>query len=471
MEIANTSAASTLDGNSATAAGRSYTIGTLSYTPAQMARLFAWLLWGDFCFTLFQTLWERFVPLYMKDLQASNTLIGFMTGSIAGLLAVFVMPPISMSSDRFRSRWGRRIPFLVWATPSTVAALALLGWAPEIGRWLHAHVLPRSFWVSEANTILTTVCLFIVAFHVANMVLVNIFNALLRDVVPAEVMGRFVSLFRIVGALGSFVFSWCIFPYVLTDRKLVCAGLGFVYMLCFLLMCWQVKEGDYEAPPPKAKGSYLKDYLAFYREFLAVKLYRNFLLSMILLVFATSSANPFMVLFARDTLGLSMDSIGKIAAWAFLGGALAYWPAGWLCDKLGAVRVLFYGMIGYVLAMVAAMVTVHTARGWLVYSIAVVLPVVVLTLALTACMLELFAREKFAQFCSCLVVLGWGGGSIVGNLLAGEVMDISGSNYRMIFLWAAVSGGAALFPMVLTLREWRRLGGPQHYIPPGSKAA
>lgn len=51
------------------------------------------------------------------------------------------------------------------------------------------------------------------------------------------------------------------------------------------------------------------------------------------------------------------------------------------------------------------------------------------------------------------------------------MIDLSDSNYRVVFLWAAISGGVALFPMVLTLREWRVHGGPDHYIPPGSKAA
>lgn len=467
MDTALNTTAPTLNDGSPTAAGRIYRIGTLSYRPRTLASLFGWLLWGDFCYMIFQTLAEKLLPLYLKDLHASNTLIGVMTGSIAGVFAIFVMPPVSMASDRYRGRLGRRIPFLLWATPGAVITVTLIGWAPEIGSWLHANVIPRSLLVSEAGVILSTLCLFIILYHVANMVLVNIFNALLRDVVPAEVMGRFVSLFRIVAALGSFVFSWFIFPYVLTERKLVCVGLGCIYMVCFLLMCWRVKEGAYDKPPPKPPGSgHMKDYVSFYQEFLRIRLYRNFLFAMILMVFATSAATPFKVLFARDSLGISMDAIGKIFAWSFLVGAAAYWPAGYLCDKFGAVRILIYGMLGYVIVLLGAVFGVHSSTGWLVYCILEMLPVVTLLLALNACMLELFAREKFAQFCSCLVVLGWGGGSIIGNYLTGRVIDLADSNYRVVFIWASITGALALVPMLFTLREWRKHGGPNNFVPP-----
>lgn len=391
-----------------------------------------------------------------------------MTGTVGGVLAVFVMPPVSMASDRYRGRWGRRIPFLVWATPCTVGALLLMGWAPEIGGWLYRNVplLPPAF--SEAGVILTTLCVFLLIFHVANMILVNLFNALLRDVVPESVMGRFVSLFRIVAALGSFVFSWGIFPHSLVNRQLVCAGLGAVYLVGYLLMCWRVKEGACPPPPPQQEGwkSYLQQYRDYYREFLGIRLYRNLMLALVLTVFATSAVNPFIVLFARNSLGLDMETIGKIFAWSYFAGALAYWPAGYLCDRVGSIPVWFWGLLAYAGALLGGYFWVHGGTGWLVFSLIVILPVAVMALALTACMLQLFAREKFAQFFSCLIVFGWGGGSIFGNYLAGWLVDLCRDDYRVIFLWAAICSLLAAGRMALTWREWRQHGGPDRYVAP-----
>src|SRR5688500_15202989 len=90
-------------------ARKTYRAGTLRYTFGGVAVLFGWLLWGDFCFTIFESIFGKFLPLYMKDLQASNTMIGVMTGSIGGIVNVLFLPNISMASDRHRGRWGRRI--------------------------------------------------------------------------------------------------------------------------------------------------------------------------------------------------------------------------------------------------------------------------------------------------------------------------------------------------------------------------
>lgn len=47
---------SVVDSRNATAVagGKNYHCGTLTYTKAGLFVLFAWLLWGDFCFTLME---------------------------------------------------------------------------------------------------------------------------------------------------------------------------------------------------------------------------------------------------------------------------------------------------------------------------------------------------------------------------------------------------------------------------------
>src|SRR5688500_2475206 len=115
-----------------------YRSGMLHYTLGGVTVLFLWLLWGNFCFTIFEEIFKRFVPLYMKDLQASNTLIGIMAGSVGGVVNVLFLPGISMASDRHRGRRGRRIPFLFWATPGAVGSLIVVGFSSEIGAWLGA---------------------------------------------------------------------------------------------------------------------------------------------------------------------------------------------------------------------------------------------------------------------------------------------------------------------------------------------
>ena len=95
------------------AAGRTpalYTIGTLSYTKRALIMLFVWMLWGDFCFWMMEALTPTLLPLMLKNHNANNLTIGLLVGSLPSLLNFIINPIVSTSSDRTRSRWGRRIP-------------------------------------------------------------------------------------------------------------------------------------------------------------------------------------------------------------------------------------------------------------------------------------------------------------------------------------------------------------------------
>jgi len=180
-----------------------YTAGTLQYDRLSIAALFDWLLWGDFAFTFFEQIFGRFMPLYLKEIHTSNTLIGITTGRIAGLVNVFFLPNISQWSDRLRSRWGRRIPLLLVVAPLTAFSLIGIGFAPEISAWVHrGFVSTAAPSATPMATLLTLLCACAAGFHFFNMVLVNAFNWLLRDVVPQIFMARFLSWFRVVGTVA-----------------------------------------------------------------------------------------------------------------------------------------------------------------------------------------------------------------------------------------------------------------------------
>ena len=165
-----------------------YSVGTLRYTRRGLLVLFLWLLGGDFALVFFENIFGRFIPIYLNDLHASNTFIGVVTGSFAGLVNIFFLPNLSIASDRCRGRWGRRIPFLLLSIPCTVGSVIMIGFAPEIGAWLHGG-LGRWLPVGSAALTLGLLGCFAVSFHLWNMVLVNAYNWLLRDVVPQELMG------------------------------------------------------------------------------------------------------------------------------------------------------------------------------------------------------------------------------------------------------------------------------------------
>ncbi len=433
--------------------------------PRSLRPLFLFLLWGDFAFIFFESIFGRFMPLYLKQLDASNTLIGVMTGTITGILNVLFLPNISQWSDRFRSRWGRRRPFLLVMAPCTTLSLICVGCAPEIVRSLHLPATASSG-IASGSVLLFVLCFFTVLYHFCNMVLIGAYNWLLRDVVPSEIMPQFLSWFRVVGTTASVLFLWFVFPVMLDHRVAVFVSIGLFTLVSFVFMCWRVEEGPYPPPEPRRGGlQVVRDFAAYFRECLSISLYRNYILVNMLVMIGATSAASFFTLYARQTLDLSMDDMGRIWAASALVNALLCVPVGQLCQKYTSMYVTFVSLVLILIVSVSAYGWTGSRIGWFAYSIIFMIPWVGWGLGSLALCMHLFPEAKFGQFFSALNVFGCGG-LILGNYLIGRFMDFNGSQYRYVFLWSALFYLLALIPMYRVRAEWRRHGGPKHYIAP-----
>ena len=424
-----------------------------------------WLLGGDFAFSFFEAVFGRFLPIYLKDLQASNTLIGVMTGSFAGLVNVLFLPGISRWSDNFRGPRGRRIPFLMVVTPIVACALILVGFAPEIGGWIFARcsaLLPAS--VTKGAFVLGLLSLLVVSYHFFNMILVNAYNWLIRDVVPLAVMARFLASFRFVATVSTIFFLWFVFPNLLQHRREIFLAIGLFYAVAFLIMCLRVKEGEYP-PPSNHRSGLLRTFAVYFRECLQVPLYRYFLLVYLLGAVSLNCAGHFITLFAREGLKLDMGRLGHIFSWTAVVTALVAFPVGWLCDRFSAVRIMLGAVIVICVGSVCAYLAVDSQGSYLVYSLLFAVPQLGWHLGGTATAMSLFPPGKFGQFSGAMNVFSCGG-YIIGNALMGMIMDFFHSDYHIAFLWTATFSAAAIMLMILVVRHWKRHGGPDNYVAP-----
>lgn len=449
---------------------RIYRAGTLRYTLGGLAVLFGWLLWGDFAFCFFENIFGRFIPLYLREYQAPNTMIGLMMGSISGAMNLLFLPGISRWSDECRSRWGRRIPFLTVATPLAVGSVILMGFAPEIGVILHDRVT-HAWWPGlELGTVVLGLLGFCVAaFHYFNMVLVNVYNWLIRDVVPPELIGRFLSWFGMVSLGSAALFNWFVFPYLLSHRREICLSIGLFYLVVFLLMCRKVKEGEYPPPPKREKVAnplmaYFVMYGRYLRTCLSVPIYRDALISHTLVSVAVC-AGPFYVIFQRETLGVSMEDLGKLFSIFGVVSALLYAPAGWIIDRFSPFRVaLATGPALLAVGLLAFFFNVdqHTLIFFMTVGTLATVPA---TLASQAITMKLYPEAKFAQFYAAQNILGFGL-AIAGNYAIGRYLDFFHSDYRMVYLWSGFWSLLSYLLFLKVYRAWRRLGGPERYAAP-----
>ena len=94
---------------------------------------------------------------YLLGLGISKSLLAFVwiAGPLSGTL---VQPYVVIKSDRSRSRWGKRRPFIVWGAFATIIALICLAWAKEIvAGFLHIFGVDK-----QAPIVLTVAIVFAV---------------------------------------------------------------------------------------------------------------------------------------------------------------------------------------------------------------------------------------------------------------------------------------------------------------------
>lgn len=323
-------------------------VGTLEYTKRGLFMLFVYLLWGDFCFTLMESVFPQITPLALNHLGANNKLIAMVMITIPNIFNAVVCPWVSFKSDRHRSRLGRRIPFLLYPTPLIALFLILIGLSPDIGKYLFHTVLRTTHW-SSTTIVLTLIAVFSAGFQFVNMFVGSVYYYLFNDVVPDQYLGRFMSAFRVVGGVASIIFNFLVMPYAETHMKLIFVGAGVVYLVAFMQMCFKVKEGEYPPPPEYADGktgllSALKTYA---KECFSHKFYWLFFLTTAAWDL-TACIRPFDLLLQRQALGLSPGRIGMIIGSAGIATTLLMIPAGYLSDKKHPLRMTLYAVIGLV---------------------------------------------------------------------------------------------------------------------------
>lgn len=323
-----------------------YSAGTLSYTRRTLTLLFFWLLWGDCCYVLMESVVPSVMPLQFKGLGASNTLIAMLMSTIPAIMSTVLNPVISFKSDRFRSRWGRRIPFILCTLPFLVICLVGLGFGKQIAEWGYGRW--GSFWpgLKPQTAAIIVLGAMMVAFSFFNLFVNSVFWYLFNDVVPERLLARFMSLFRMVSTASGSLYSFCVFQYGATHSTEILVGAGLLYFFGFGLMCLNVKEGKYPPPPDTSEASAFAA-LAGVKTFAKECHYAGIYLFQYLAATSTALANGvwvFMLFFYQST-GLSLAQVGKIHGTAgAVSFALIYF-SGSLADRFHPIRIVMVGLM------------------------------------------------------------------------------------------------------------------------------
>ena len=463
-----------------------WSVGTLTYTAAGLAVLFALLLWGDFAWSMKdRVVFPMTVKLAKERFELNDTLYSILIISFPNFTNIFLMPIVSYLSDRHRGRLGRRIPFLLFTTPFIVVGLLGIGLNAEIG-----GVIEKITSLQPRTAALVAFCVFWVLFDFGNTLASAIFNALVNDVVPQRIIGRFFSLFRIISLLAGILYNYYLFEHALDWFKWIFLVLGALYAAGLYSMCFFVKEGKYPPPEeiPADKSKFQRVFGAlidYFRQCFSVPYYRWIIVALLLANISFHPINDFSIQYAK-AIDVPDSTYGQLLAITYCFSIVLSYPLGALADRFHPIRTSFVSLAAYAVLMLVGWLVVgnpwqkeitYHIPGLMSGSKTLVLSsfaiVFIIHGVVSGCFftlssslpLRLFPGSIFAQFASAnAMILALGTTIIVPAF--GYFLDVQDSNYHLLFLLGAVLSLISAVAFVKIHFYYKRFGGDEGYVAP-----
>lgn len=447
---------------------KTWQVGTLTYKTTGLIVLFCWLLWGDFAWSMKERTAGPVLGVLFHEFHASDLVTGLFFTTIPAGIGMILSPIVSFRSDRHRSPWGRRIPFMLLPTPFVVLGMLGLAYSPMIGARVHALLGPNA--PSLDSVIIVSLGVFWTLFEIATVVAQTVYNALINDVVPQEVMGRFCGLFRAVTLIAGALFNYSIFGKADLEYTWIFLGVGALYGVGFVLMCLNVKEGAYPPALPMDKGRAIHGFFraakTYFQECFSLPYYRWYFAFNAISAMITSPISLFTLYFSKSPgIDMTTAALGKYITLMMIISLCLSYPLGALADRIHPIRA---SMGALVLYAVGTLWGGLFARDQSTFVIAFLLNGVLSGIYFTtsaSLAQRLLPRAEFAQFSSA--------GGIIVSLCSmalgpavGIFLDSQQHVYRYTFLISAGLSTLALIGLIILHGKFMQLGGLDHYKAP-----
>ncbi|HPS53773.1 MAG TPA: MFS transporter [Phycisphaerae bacterium] len=462
----NNSLAANMTGYSkSSSGGKFWTVGTLRYTTRGLIVLFGWLLIGDFVWSMRDRAIGAVSQVMLKKYGASDFMVGLLLVSLPQAIALFLGPTVSCWSDRCRTRWGRRIPFLIIMAP--IGALAVIGFAfsPMIGKWFH-NLIGASPNTADIFAI-ATFGVFWTIFDISSITANTVFGGLVNDVVPHNIIGRFYGLFRAASLLAGIIFFYVLMGKAEDYYMAIYLGLGVLYGVGFTSMCFNVKEGGYPAPPSMSgsKGVHpLKSVKSYFYECFSSSYYVWYYMMQAMSALAMTATFIFSVYAARS-FGLSLGDYGLCLVFTYIGSLVLSYPLGIMVDKFHPLRMTLLALFLHVLITFCGFFFIVSPTAFaIIFTIQGICAGTYGTCA-SGLPTRLLPKSRFTQMVSA--------GGMVASILTivfaaifGKFLDIVDHQYQYTFGVGCLFTVLALIAGIYLYRGFLSLGGLKNYVPP-----
>lgn len=260
--------------------------------------------------------------VFISALVAMNRLCGFL-----------VQPYAAWKSDRHRGAYGRRRPYLLVGWPAVFAGVAMVGALPFIVPEAYHRTLPVLAVLFAANLLMQAAVDFCYGSG----------DPLYGDNFAANSLGRANGVRMIVTSAVTLTMTFVFVRQADIHEFWPYAGALLFVTAAFLVACFGVRERRPERMPPPAAYHPFKPLLELRDPHTRQVAICG---SSILVVLALSEMLH--SLFVTETLGLSLDELGKITTAALAVSFVMAYPVGLLVDRVGprAVMIAGFALVG-----------------------------------------------------------------------------------------------------------------------------
>ena len=405
-------------------------------------------------------LYSTLLPLLLDKQGFTSSRIALIMSTIPSMLTFVICPIISTASDKTRTRFGRRMPYLAISAPVVTLFLMLIPWSGQI-----AALFPGE--PPKATAILMATLTF--CFQVAFLIPGSMLYYVAADIIPHDHVGRFTAVSSILGTGLTALFNYCLLKRCVENPRLWFTVIGGLFLMATWLLCLRVKEGEY--PPvednPQDSSNALGNFPAYirlyFRECYSHPLYVLLFLGTALNQASTVCRNTFNLLFATKSLKMDAGQYGKVIGVGAVLSALMLLPLGRLMDRIHPLRMYIVSGIVVIAVNAWGYFFVHSYQTFYVIGVMISLVYAIQNMAGTPMLICLVPTDKYGQFASansmvnCLVMFP-------ASYLGGVVIEHLG--YQMIFAWDFLVTILATIAMLCVYRSWQKLGGPHSYSPP-----
>ncbi|MFN3691377.1 MAG: SLC45 family MFS transporter [Fervidobacterium sp.] len=289
---------------------------------------------GFFGISLVWPLYNSYVPIFLKDFSLSSTAIGFVM-TIDNIFAIFMLPLLGVLSDQTRTRFGRRMPYIMIGAPLAALTFSLI----PVTR------IVQLLWLVMLNIIFMN---FFMALFRSPVI------ALMPDITPSEYRSQANGVINFMGGLGALIAFFAGKPLYDKNFALPFYVGALILLASQILVVIFIKEDEkYKVKridKLTVEGVYSKTFTELIENLRDVFYSKEkSLLMMLLSIFfwfiGYNALETFFTSYVKFSLGIKESTGALVLGFFSLTFMLFAIPAGFIGAKIGRKKAMQVGLI------------------------------------------------------------------------------------------------------------------------------